>query len=92
MIGLQYVWNPERTGNILRSLRAKTGKTAEQVADDIGVSRQTVYAYETGDKTPTPANMALLATYYQVSLEELFFELIRVDTGGNDFALKYEPK
>ena len=92
MIGLQYVFDKERAGNILRSLRAKTGKTAEEVADDIGVSRQTVYAYETGDKTPTPDNMAALATYYGVSLEDLFFQLIRVDTGGNDFALKYEPK
>ena len=92
MIGLQYVFDKERAGNILRSLRAKTGKTAEEVADDIGVSRQTIYAYEVGKKTPTPDNMAALATYYGVSLEDLFFQLIRVDTGGNDIAFQYQPK
>lgn len=92
MIGLQYIWNPEQAGEKLRSLRAKCHKTAEQVAEDIGVSRQTIYAYETCDKTPTPENMALLATFYQVSLESLFFDLIRVDNGGNEFGLQYKPK
>ena len=90
--GLQYIWDAKRTGEILRSLRAKSYKSAEQVAKDIGVSKQTIYAYEVGDKTPTPQNMAALATYFQVSLEELFFDLIRVESGGGKVEFQYNPQ
>lgn len=90
MSGLQYIWDAKRTGEILRSLRAKSYKSAEQVAKDIGVSRQTIYAYENGEKTPTPQTMALLATFYQVSLEELFFSLIRVEDDGGEINFQYK--
>lgn len=50
-------WDPSR----IRMLREAKGLTAEELARDLGVSRQVVYAWETGRRHPTLANLERLA-------------------------------
>ena len=71
-----YLWNAERAGEKLRAVRMQRGLTSYDVANYLGVSKSIVNYYENGTKTPSPLAMAALATLYQVSLEDLFFELV----------------
>lgn len=55
----------------LLALRKHQGFTQEQVAEKIGVSRQAVAKWESGDTTPDITNCAALASLYGVSLDDL---------------------
>lgn len=84
-----YLWNAERAGEKLRAVRMQRGLTSYDVANYLGVSKSIVNYYENGTKTPSPLAMAALATLYQVSLEDLFFELvekedIEFETNGDE--------
>ena len=56
--------------NILR-LRTITGITQEDLAHHLGVARQTVAKWESGDSLPDLANAQALAEYFGVSLDDL---------------------
>ena len=71
-----YIWSAERAGDKIRALRAQKGKLLREVAEGTGISRQMVGYYENGEKMIPPTAMAALATYFQVSLEDLFFDLV----------------
>ena len=55
----------------LLTLRKLHGLTQEQVAERIGVSRQAVAKWESGDTVPDVMNCAALARLYDVSLDDL---------------------
>lgn len=55
----------------LRSLRRLHRYTLEEVAGRIGVSRQAVAKWETGETAPDMVNCDALAQLYQVSLDDL---------------------
>lgn len=55
----------------IQSRRKTVGLTQEQVAEQIGVSRQTVTKWETGDSVPDLANAAALCEVLEVSLDQL---------------------
>lgn len=55
----------------LYSLRKLHKLSQEQVADRLGVSRQAVAKWETGETTPDIHNCTALAQLYDVSLDEL---------------------
>ena len=55
----------------LRVLRTKSGRTLEDVADILDVSRQSVAKWETGDSYPDIDKCARLAKLYNVSLDAL---------------------
>lgn len=55
----------------LRVLRTKSGRTLEEVADIIDVSRQSVAKWEAGDSYPDIDKCARLAKLYNVSLDAL---------------------
>ncbi|MGN1081225.1 MAG: helix-turn-helix domain-containing protein [Acutalibacteraceae bacterium] len=55
----------------LRLLRKKKGFTQEQVASKIGVSRQAVARWESGETVPDVSNCGALAKLYEISLDEL---------------------
>lgn len=57
----------------IRARRAAVGLTQEQLAEQVGVSRQTVAKWEAGDTAPDLANAAVLARVLDVSLDELAF-------------------
>ncbi|HJB59365.1 MAG TPA: helix-turn-helix domain-containing protein [Candidatus Faecalibacterium faecipullorum] len=60
----------------LKDHRTRCKMTQEFVAESIGVSRQAVSKWETGDSDPTMSNLVLLAKLYGVPLEELLENVI----------------
>lgn len=58
----------------LKALRAETGFSQEMVAEQLGVSRQAVTKWETGQTLPNRENLSALAELYGVSLNDLIEE------------------
>lgn len=58
-------------GNSLFHARKKCGLTQEKVAEKLGVSRQTVSKWETGETIPDIYQSKKMAALYGVSLDEL---------------------
>jgi len=58
--------------NLLGTFRQKRGLSAVELAQAVGVSRQTVYAMEAGDYVPNTTVALKLARVLQTSVEELF--------------------
>lgn len=56
----------------LQALRAAHQMDQEAVAKAIGVSRPTVSSWETGDTSPTVAQLEKIAALFSLSLEEFF--------------------
>jgi putative molybdopterin biosynthesis protein len=61
-----------RIENNLAAIRHKRGFSAAQLAELVAVSRQTIYAMETGAYVPNTAVTLRLARALEVSVEELF--------------------
>jgi len=61
-------------GQKLRKARLKAGFTQEQIAETIGVSRQTISNWERGHSYPDIASVLSLSEAYAVSLDELLKE------------------
>ena len=60
----------------LKDHRTRCRMTQEFVAESLGVSRQAVSKWETGDSDPSMSNLVLLAKLYGVPLEELLQNVI----------------
>lgn len=58
-------------GDKLRKARQSLGQTQEQVAEAVGVSRQTVSNWETGRSLPDVLSVIRLSDLYGVSLDQL---------------------
>lgn len=58
-------------GENLQQLRKRARFSQEQVAERIGVSRQAVAKWESGETTPDLPNCVALANLYDVTLDEL---------------------
>ncbi|WP_411149138.1 helix-turn-helix transcriptional regulator [Streptomyces sp. A30] len=64
---------PTRVTNSIRSLRFTRGEmTQAQLADRIGVSRQTVIAIEQGRYSPSLEMAFQIAKVFQVPLDDVF--------------------
>lgn len=61
-------------GSKLKSARTKMGMTQEKVADEIGVSRQTISNWENNKSFPDIVSVISLSNLYSVSLDELLKE------------------
>lgn len=57
--------------NRLYDLRKKRGISQEELAGEVGVSRQTISKWETGESTPDMEKMITLSTYFGITLDEL---------------------
>jgi putative transcriptional regulator len=67
-------------GNNIRKLRFNNGElTQEQLAEKIGVTRQTIVSIEKGKYFPSLELAFLIAVAFNVKLEEVFF---LEDAGG----------
>jgi len=55
----------------IKEQRTKSGLSQEKVAELIGISRQAVTKWESGQSVPSMANLITLAGIFQVSLSEL---------------------
>ena len=58
-------------GNNLFQLRKKVGLSQEEVAEKLGVSRQTISKWETDETVPDICQAKKLAKLYHLSLDEL---------------------
>ena len=58
-------------GNNLFQARKKAGKSQEEVAEKLGVSRQTISKWETDETIPDIYQSKKLAKLYKLSLDEL---------------------
>lgn len=60
--------------NQVRELRADHGNTTQQeLADEVGVTRQTIVALEAGAYTPSLALALRIARYFDKSVEKVFW-------------------
>lgn len=60
-------------GNRLKNARKKIGMTQEQVAEKIGVSRQTISNWENNKSYPDIVSVISLSDLYSDSLDEYNF-------------------
>lgn len=58
--------------NIIRTLRAERGWSQAALADQLGVSRQSVNAIETGKYDPSLPLAFAIARLFEKSIEEIF--------------------
>jgi putative transcriptional regulator len=58
--------------NNLSILRGRKNITQEELANKVGVTRQTIIAIEKGNYTPSVLLAIKLAKYFNVSVEDLF--------------------
>lgn len=62
----------ERIINKIYECRTKKGVTQEELAEKVGVSRQTIIAIEKGNYTPSVGLALKLALFFNISVEKLF--------------------
>lgn len=58
--------------NHLKVERARNNITQEELANQLGVSRQTVHAIETGKFVPSTLLALKMARYFNLSVHQLF--------------------
>ena len=59
--------------NRLYELRKKSGLSQEELADRLGVTRQSISKWERAEASPDTDNLILLSKIYNVSLDELLY-------------------
>lgn len=62
----------EQVSNTVYAFRTKQGMTQEGLAEQVGVTRQTIIAIEKGNYTPSVLLALKLAAVFSVSVESLF--------------------
>lgn len=72
----------------LCELRKLKGYSQEELADMIGVSRQTLSKYETGESLPDIEKCRLLASIFDVTIDDLIMH----DKSGDSMGLSVPPK
>ena len=58
--------------NRIKVLRAMKDITQEQLANELGVTRQTIHAVESGKYNPSLDLAFKMARYFETSIEEIF--------------------
>lgn len=66
--------------NLVRQYRMVRGITQQELADRVGVTRQTILSIEKGKYTPSVALALCFAEVFKVSVETLF----QLNKGQND--------
>ncbi len=60
-------------GNNLKVWRAKADITQEQLANELGLSRQTINSVERGKFIPSVLSALKIAAFFKTSVEEVFY-------------------
>jgi DNA-binding XRE family transcriptional regulator len=61
----------QKVGQRLRELRGR--RTLEEVANALGIARQSLWAYETGLRSPRDPLKVKIARYYRKTVQQIFF-------------------
>ena len=61
-----------KLNNLVRMHRARLDITQDDLAQAIGVSRQTIHAIERGKAEPSVALALKIAAYFEIRVDELF--------------------
>ena len=64
----------EQIAERLQKIRKEHGYSQEQLADELGVSRQAVSKWERGEASPDTDNLIALARLYNITVDELLYE------------------
>lgn len=59
--------------NNLKVWRAKGNITQEQLAKEVGLSRQTINSIERGKFIPTVLSALKIAMFFNINIEEIFY-------------------
>jgi len=59
--------------NELKVWRARRDITQEQLAKEVGLSRQTIHSIEKGKFVPSVMSALKLANFFETNIEEIFF-------------------
>jgi putative transcriptional regulator len=62
----------ETARNALREIRDRRSLTQEELADAVGVSRQTIISIEKGKYVPSVALALRIARHFKLSVEDIF--------------------
>ena len=62
----------EHVKNAVYTLRTKKGLTQEDLAEKVGITRQTVISVEKGNYTPSVLLAIKIANVFKVSVEDIF--------------------
>lgn len=62
----------EKTTNKLKEVRQDSDVSQTKLAEEIGVTRQTIIAIEKGSYTPSVLLALKLAKYFKIKVEDLF--------------------
>ncbi|MEK7584603.1 MAG: helix-turn-helix transcriptional regulator [Patescibacteria group bacterium] len=63
---------PEHISNSVHELRQARHVTQEELADAVGVTRQTIIAIERGNYTPSVLLALKIANFFKQSVEKIF--------------------
>lgn len=70
------------TSNRIKELRAKSGKSMQEIAEKTGIKKSTIASYETRGINPNAEKAQILADYFNVSVGYLL--------GNTDMLVQYE--
>ncbi|MCG6157431.1 helix-turn-helix transcriptional regulator [Rubinisphaera margarita] len=59
--------------NRVRELRTDTGMTQQEIADQLGITRQTIVALERGGYTPSLALALRIAQLFETAVDDIFW-------------------
>jgi len=77
-------------GNKIRELRRANNMTQEQLASSLNISAQAVSKWEMGASYPDMTMIPTIASFFKVSLDELFdFDVNNIDREIEDIRLEY---
>lgn len=62
----------EQVSNTVYTLRSEKGVTQEELAEAVGVTRQTVIAIERGNYTPSVVLALKISKFFNKALEDIF--------------------
>ena len=63
----------EAVQNNVHDIRMKAGITQEDLASEVGVSRQTIIAIEKGNYVPSVSLALKIAKFFKKPVEEIFY-------------------
>ena len=63
--------NTAKTGSFISQLRKEKGLTQDQIAEVLGASPQTISRWETGTSCPDITMLPAIASYFDITTDEL---------------------